>query len=299
MSIIELKNENEINGYLNELDKTKKNVIAIDLEAEFNLHCYGEHLCLIQIFDRENELIIDPFKIKNSDVLKRLLEKRDLLKIMYDSGSDAALLKNEYDIIINSVLDLRPAVTLLNYPKQSLSNILSEELGIIPSNKKKFQCYNWMRRPIAAAALEYAMNDVRYLFDLKDKLFDKLKNNALMDAYILHNLMIQNGTNNKNKKEKYEKAKGYDKLDKSQKNTFKKIFIARDAFAKKINKPPHYVFSNGKVLALCKENSVDDDFIEEGINPRIKASIRNEIFTQFASIIKCRPETTDTCGNDN
>ena len=34
--------------------------IAVDFEGEFNLHIYGEHLCLIQIFDKSNYYIIDP-----------------------------------------------------------------------------------------------------------------------------------------------------------------------------------------------------------------------------------------------
>ncbi len=124
MSIIELKTDSEIYGYLDALDKHDRKIIAVDVEAECNLHCYGEHLCLIQIFDLENEIIIDPFKFKNGEGIKRLFEKRDLLKIMYDSLSDAALLDTAYGIKLKSVLDLRPAVTLLKYPKQSLAHVL-------------------------------------------------------------------------------------------------------------------------------------------------------------------------------
>jgi len=293
MSITELKNESEIYAYLDELDKRNQKIIAVDVEAEFNLHCYGEHLCLIQIFDLDNEIIIDPLKLKNGEAIKRLFEKRDLLKIMYDSLSDASLLENEYGIKIRSVLDLRPAVALLNYPKQSLAHVLSEELGIVPLNKKKFQKYNWMKRPINKAAIEYAMGDVTYLFRLKDELFDKLKIKGLLDTYILHNLMIQDGTNNKNKKAKHEKAKGYNRLDKNQQQMFKEIFTLRDAFAKKINKPPNYVFSNANLLDLCKKNIQERYFVEQGINPKIEHSIRDEILVQFMKIVQCRPGTSD------
>lgn len=286
--MIELKNNSEIHGYLDALDKHDRKVIAVDLEAELNLHCYGEHVCLIQIFDLENEIIIDPFKFKNSEGIKRLFEKRDLLKIMYDSLSDAALLETVYGIKLQSVLDLRPAVALLKYPKQSLAHILSEELGNAPLNKKKFQQYNWMKRPLDKAALEYAMGDVRYLFRLKDVLFDKLKDNGLLDTYILENLMLQDGKNNKKKLAKYEKAKGYRQLDKNQQQMFKEIFILRDAFAKKINKPPNYVFSNAMLLELCRDNIKDPAFVEQGINLHIERSIQDEILTQFTQIVQGR-----------
>jgi ribonuclease D len=293
MSIIELKTDSEIYDYLDALDKHNRKIIAVDVEAELNLHCYGEHLCLIQIFDLENEIIIDPFKFKNGEGIKRLFEKRDLLKIMYDSLSDAALLEAAYGIKLHSVLDLRPAVALLKYPKQSLAHILSEELGNAPLNKKSFQQYNWMRRPINKAAIEYAMGDVRYLFRLKDVLFDKLKNNGLLDTYILQNLMLQDGTNNKKVKlAKYEKAKGYHRLDKNQQEMFKEIFILRDAFAKKLDKPPDYVFSNVKLLELCKNNIKDPAFVEQGINPKIKRSIQDEILGKFTEVVQCRLGTS-------
>lgn len=293
MSMIELKNNSEIHGYLDALDKHDRKIIAVDLEAELNLHCYGEHVCLIQIFDLENEIIIDPFKFKNSEGIKRLFEKRDLLKIMYDSLSDAALLETVYGIKLQSVLDLRPAVALLKYPKQSLAHILSEELGNAPLNKKKFQQYNWMTRPLNKAALEYAMGDVRYLFRLKDVLFDKLKDNGLLDTYILQNLMLQDGKNNKNKLAKYEKAKGYRQLDKNQQQMFKELFILRDAFAKKINKPPDYVFSNARLLELCRDNIKDPAFVEQWINPHIERSIQDEIFGQFTQIVQGWLGTSD------
>lgn len=295
MSIIELKTDQEIYGYLDELDKNGQKIIAVDVEAECNLHCYGEHLCLIQIFDLENEIIIDPFKFKNAEAIKKFFEKRDLLKIMYDSLSDAALLDTIYGIRLSSVLDLRPAVALLKYPKQSLAHVLSEELGNAPMNKKKFQQYNWMTRPINKVAIEYAMGDVRYLFKLKDVLFDKLKKDGLLDTYILQNLMLQDGTgNNKVKPAKYEKAKGYYRLDKNRQELFKEIFLLRDAFAKKLNKPPDYVFSNVKLLELCRDDILDPAFVEQAINPRIKPSIQDEIFGRFTEIVQCRTGSSDS-----
>ncbi|HNY66349.1 MAG TPA: 3'-5' exonuclease [Deltaproteobacteria bacterium] len=291
MSIIELKTDQEIYGYLNALERNGRRIIAVDVEAEFNLHCYGEHLCLIQVFDLENEIIIDPFKFRDGDGIKTFFESRGVLKIMYDSMSDAALLET-YGIRLQSVLDLRPAVSLLEYPKQGLAHVLSEELGIAPVNKKKFQQYNWMRRPLDKAAIEYAMGDVRHLFRLKDALFDKLNSNGLMDAYNLQNLALQDGRKDKIKLEKYEKAKGYNRLNKHRQEMFKEIFTLRDAFAKKLNKPPDYVFSNARLLELCRDDIRDPAFVEQGINPRIDRSIQGEILVRFTEIVQSRLGTS-------
>ena len=44
--------------------------IAVDFECEFNLHIYGEHLCLIQIFDGLSYYLIDP---RSEGVTKKCL----------------------------------------------------------------------------------------------------------------------------------------------------------------------------------------------------------------------------------
>ena len=71
-------------GALNELlDKWKENnitSIAVDFEGEFNLHIYGEHLCLVQIFDGKDFYLIDPFCV-SAEELKLLFENPELEKI--------------------------------------------------------------------------------------------------------------------------------------------------------------------------------------------------------------------------
>ena len=79
---------------------------------------------------------------------------------MYDSSWDLSLLRNNYEIEIKSILDLRPAVALLNYDKKDLHSIINLELGLSLEKKDKYQRYNWTRRPIKQQALQYAINDV-------------------------------------------------------------------------------------------------------------------------------------------
>ena len=99
----------ELQSYLKKFDDKEHHVIALDIEAESNLHVYGEKLCLVQIFDGINSLIIDPFRIDN-DNLKLLFENTNILKVMYDASSDLSLLKNTDNIEIKSILDLKALI---------------------------------------------------------------------------------------------------------------------------------------------------------------------------------------------
>ena len=252
MNITELKSKNSIIEYAKALDERNQQVIALDVEAEFNLHVYGEHLCLVQIYDQRDRIIIDPLRFKNKNILKVIFEKRDLLKIMYDAGGDASLLLNEYGIRLFSVLDLRPAVLLLDYEKQRLSDVLKEELGVKPTgNKKKFQTCNWMKRPIDQQAMEYAMGDVVHLFKLKDKLLKKLIDRGLLEKYMLHNLMVQNNVVRRSKEDRHKRVKGFGSLDRQGQEIFREAFYLRDSFAQKLNKSPHFIYPNSELIALC------------------------------------------------
>ena len=58
MDYIYLDSDEKIEKALVPLSQKKR--IAVDFEGEFNLHIYGEHLCLIQIFDGCDFYLIDP-----------------------------------------------------------------------------------------------------------------------------------------------------------------------------------------------------------------------------------------------
>ncbi|NQT59847.1 MAG: ribonuclease D [Bacteroidetes bacterium] len=285
MQILELTTNQEISEYLNALEKSGQNIIALDLEGEFNLHCYGEHLCLVQIYDGTRDVIIDPIAHPGLTMMKELFTKRNLLKIMYDASSDAALIQHLYGVRITSILDLRPAVTLLGYSGQSLSFLLEEEFNIVPVNKKKFQQHNWMRRPIPADAIEYAMNDVRMLFELKDRLLGKLVAGNLLDQYILQNLYVQNGQIKSMQKDKYKKAKGYNRLNAEQKNLFSNLFNAREKIAKAANMPPNSVFPNRALMEFCMSGNPEIHSINSAAGKRVPISLKNELLHNFTNIL--------------
>ena len=164
-----LNQDKQVRDYLTSLKERGVEVTAVDLEGEFNLHHYGEHLCLVQIFDGRDSVIIDPQTVRIS-LIKEFFEDSSLKKIFYDCSGDRTLLYRKYGISLNAVIDLLPAVELLELEKKGLGKVLTTVLGLEEKNKKKFQRYNWMKRPIREDALVYAIEDVKYLYELKERL---------------------------------------------------------------------------------------------------------------------------------
>ncbi|MFC1968246.1 hypothetical protein ACFLVX_02500 [Chloroflexota bacterium] len=247
-----IEDKAELRSYLKNFEDSKQYIMALDIEAESNLHAYGEKLCLIQVFDGINKIIIDPFKIDNYD-LKLLFENRNFLKVMYDASGDLSLLKNANNIDIKSILDLRPAVELLNYDKQDLHSVIASELGVLLENKKKYQRNNWTLRPISEQALDYATNDVIYLLRLKDILLRKLYESKLLDSFLLKNLRIQNKDHTRNPEHRYRNIKGYNSLQSEEKALFRQVVDIREKYAKACNMPAHNVINRTDLFNITKD----------------------------------------------
>jgi ribonuclease D len=93
MDYLYIKTKKALRTYVKSYEEKKNVVIALDIEAELNRHVYGEQLCLVQICDGEQLVLIDPLET-GVEPLRPLFESEDVLKIVYDVSSDLPLLKN-------------------------------------------------------------------------------------------------------------------------------------------------------------------------------------------------------------
>jgi ribonuclease D len=282
MNYINIRNGAELRSYLKKFEDRELHIIALDIEAESNLHVYGEKLCLTQIFDGVNNIIIDPFKIDN-DSLKLLFENTVILKIMYDAGSDLSLLKNTAGIEIKSILDLRPAAELLNYEKKDLHSVIAFELGIFLNKKKKYQQYNWIKRPVSEQAIDYALNDVMHLFALKDIMLTKLSAKKLLEPFLLKNLQIQNKDYTRAPEDKYKKINGYSGLRHDKKAVFRRVFDIREKYAKLYNMTPHNVIHKADLIKIVKDAKYIDEI---QFTKRISADLIRDILHELRIAVK-------------
>lgn len=282
MNYINIENEAELRSYLKKFEDKELQVIALDIEAESNLHAYGEKLCLTQIFDGVNNIIIDPLKIDNA-TLKLLFENPNILKVMYDAGSDLSLLKNSANIEIKSILDLRPAAELLNYEKKDLHSVIAFELGIFLEKKKKYQQYNWINRPVSEQAIHYALNDVMHLLALKDIILAKLCAKKLFEPFLLKNLQIQNKDYTRNPGDKYRKINGYSRLQNDKKAVFRRVFDIREKYAKLYDMTPHNVINKADLIKIVKDAK---DIDEIRFTKRISMDLIQDILHELRIAIK-------------
>ena len=158
--------------------KSFKGDITIDTET-LGLNIKRDRLCLIQLRNESNKKVylikfdkdISPANSKN---IKSLLEDKSLTKIFHYARFDMAVLKENLNINVRNVFCTKIAskLTRTYSSKHGLKDLVKEILNI--ELDKTEQTSDWSQKKLTKQQIQYAMNDVIYLSDLKNNLEAKL-----------------------------------------------------------------------------------------------------------------------------
>lgn len=253
-------------------------LVAVDIEAELNLHVYGERFCLLQMYDGRHAAVVDPVDV-SPEAIKEFLENPDIKKIVYDAASDRTLLYKTHRILMSGLVDLKPAVELLEMEKQGLDSVLEAVLGIEPpASKKKFQQHNWTRRPIAEPALDYALRDVLFLFDLKERLFSRLADADKLGDWEVENEKRQSEVPDINRKPGVMRSRRFSRLSNRRQRAFERYYDIREGYAERLDVPPNNVIANNDLFSLAADKlAVDDVKPNRRIPYQVFESLRSEL----------------------
>jgi len=149
-------------------------VIALDTESN-SFHRYPEQLCLIQAASKQNIYIIDTISLQDLTPLKKTLENNSIKKVLHSADYDIRSLDRHYGIRIRNLYDTSIASRFVGIVQFGLSYIIKDLLGVTIHKSKRLQKADWGQRPLSSEAIEYAANDVRYLFALQKILDMKLQ----------------------------------------------------------------------------------------------------------------------------
>ncbi|MDC3064015.1 ribonuclease D, partial [Alphaproteobacteria bacterium] len=150
-----------------------ENIISIDTEFVRNKTFYPT-LCLLQVGTSKGSYAIDPDKITNILLLKKILRNKNILKIFHSPRQDIEIFFNLFGSLPNNIFDTQIAYSFISNEYQiSYEKLVLKILKI--KLDKSFQYYDWSLRPISRNMLNYALNDVYYLRKIYFKIEKKLR----------------------------------------------------------------------------------------------------------------------------
>ena len=144
------------------------------LDTEFvREKTYYPLLALVQLATETRQACIDPLAVTDFSPFVELLTNANMLKILHAPGQDLELFYHQFSTLPSPVFDTQLAAAVLGYANQiGYADLVNRVCGV--QLDKKHTRANWSRRPLSDGELDYAMDDVRYLIEIHDKLVAEL-----------------------------------------------------------------------------------------------------------------------------
>ncbi|OOW83407.1 ribonuclease D [Xanthomonas campestris pv. vitiswoodrowii] len=146
----------------------------IGLDTEFiRERTYWPQLALVQMAIGEEILLIDPLIPGMNAALKEWLIATDIVKVMHSASEDLVTFKCACGALPRPLFDTQIAAALAGVGGgMGYQKLVQEVTGTLLTKGETRS--DWMRRPLSPAQLEYAADDVRYLFAIHDELTRRL-----------------------------------------------------------------------------------------------------------------------------
>jgi ribonuclease D len=226
--------------------------VAIDTESN-SFYAYSERICLVQVSTTARDYILDPLALKDLGALGKILEDPKIEKIFHAASNDVMGLKRDYQFQVRNLFDTAIACKLLGYKQLGLARILEQHFGVILD--KKWQRYDWGKRPLHAEQLNYASLDTHFLIPLRHSLTNDLSTQELWEK-------AQEAFAKAAQQELQERAfhpeaflqiRGAQTLDPAGKRILKALYVYRDREAKRRDRAPFRVLTDETLVRLAQE----------------------------------------------
>ncbi len=154
-------------------------VLAVDTEF-VRERTYFHRIGLIQVGGAGHFGAIDPIAITDLTPLLELMKAPTKVKVFHAARQDLEILVRLCGQVIPPVFDTQIAAALVGWGAQiSFAKIVYKALG---KKIHKSETYtDWCRRPLSDSQIEYAIDDVRYLMPVYEKLMERLKKMGRLD----------------------------------------------------------------------------------------------------------------------
>ena len=222
--------------------------VSVDTEAD-SLHAYPEKLCLLQIAIPDGAYLVDPLADVHLEPVWEAFDRHEL--IFHAADYDLHLLSKGHNFIPTAIFDTMWAARLCGDEKFGLNDVLNKYLGL--TLEKGAQKADWGRRPLTQRMVEYALNDVRYLFELREKLTARLTELGRLEWHRQTcKRLIEDGSRNEPvDTQTVWRTRGHDLLDETGLAVLRELWHWREKDALRTGRPPFFILKHEGLSAIA------------------------------------------------
>jgi ribonuclease D len=230
---------------------TQAGAVALDTEADSYYH-YHSKVCLIQaVLPDGRYFMIDPLACENLAPLAPILASPNITKVLHGAEYDVRILKAAGNFSFAGVFDTLLARRVIGQGPFGLAALALEFFDVVMS--KTNQREDWSLRPIPPGMIQYALTDVKYLFELRSILSDKLvaAGRLAWAEEEMRSLCELPAMRETTDPENYWRIKGLSKLADRPRARARELFLLRDQLARKLDRAAFRVLGNDALLGLA------------------------------------------------
>ncbi|TWT48496.1 ribonuclease D [Botrimarina hoheduenensis] len=234
----------------------------IGFDTEFvSEDTFRPELCLVQVIGDDGlPAVIDPQGIDDMTPFWRLLAEGDHITIVHAAREELNFCHTAIGRAPANVFDTQLAAGLCSaeYPA-AYSSVVQRFLGKRPS--KGEQRTDWRRRPLTDAQIDYALEDVRYLFALHDKIIARLEQHGRIDWLATEMDGFLTEVDDSRTRQRWRKVSGIGALPLRSLAVVREVWQWRQLEAERRDLPPRRVLRDDLIVELAKKKSDREDKI--------------------------------------
>lgn len=265
----------------------------IAMDTEFvRQDTYYPLLSLVQICSQGGELaIIDPLAIDDLSPLWALLTDNKLCKVFHSARQDIEVLYQVSGQMPTNLFDTQIACVFIGYGDLAgFARVIEGELG--EKLDKDQTRTNWHQRPLSAKQIAYALDDVRFLAPLYQRLQQRLSDEQKQFLAADFAQLLAPSLYDIAPKHAWLKLKGTQGLSQKQHALVQALAAWRESQAIALNQPRKWILSDEGLLALAKQpkRDVENLFKLKDLNPSLIRQFGEQWITLIDQVL-AQPET--------
>ena len=248
----------------------------VGLDTEFiRERTFWPQLALVQIaFESDaglEVLLVDPLAPGIADALRPMLGDPSILKIMHSASEDLVAFGHACGAVPAPLFDTQIAAAISGTGAgMGYQRLVQDTLGV--SLAKGETRSDWLRRPLSATQLEYAVDDVLHLFALHDALAAKL--DALdRAAWLAEDCARLVATAGNMEGERWPQLGGRAGLylDADAQRRLARLLRWREQYARSHDRPRSWILDNELATLLARDPPADSAAFQQRLDAHPKA----------------------------